>query len=117
MNDRFGQELNPGSLVVTACSGYGGSGRLEVGVITKINERIVPDYYGPGQPHITGTVSMIKVTYSEAYATNPARFYEKKSTMGNNHGMIVVQGPDCFSPQFPEPLREKLFALMAEYTR
>lgn len=122
VRDRFEQELHPGALVVTACSGYSGTGRLEVGVITKVNMTVIPNYYEGGVDRVTGTISLIKLTYSREYtnlhgSVRPASFHEKKSNMSNTDGMIVIQGPDCFTAQFPDMVRERILLLMAEYTR
>jgi hypothetical protein len=122
LKDRFGQDLRNGALVVTACSGYSGTGRLEVGIIKKVDINIRTNYYSDGRDYVDGKVHITKLTWHQEWSDNtgrvrPESMYEKTSMMTNNQGMIVVQGPDCFTAQFPDMLRERILFLMGEYTR
>ncbi len=122
IKDRFGQDLRPGALVVTSCSGYSGTGRLEIGVIKKVDSDIRPNYYGPGNDRITAKVHITKLAWYAAHESaigliRPECLYEKTSMMTNNDGMVIVQSPDCFTGDFPNMLYERILSLMGEYTR
>jgi hypothetical protein len=122
IKDRFGQDLRAGALVVTACSAYSGTGRLEVGVIKKVDVDVRPNYYSNGADRISGKVHITKLTWYAGSETltgtlRAENMHEKTSLMTNNQGMIIIQGPDCFTAQFPIMLRERILFLMGEYTR